>query len=361
MSKIIVVQPVIPSYRVAFFNRIKKLIGEEVCFYASTTDQLGVNSVTSSVISYFSLGKIITVFPGVLYQLGVDKINIQKGDVVVINGNPRFISNYYLLLKSKLKGAKVIWWGHGWSSTSIRWRALIRIWLMSFFDYILLYTDAEIDKIKSLGYKKNNISALNNGLDVKSIQTMEQVSERGNLTDILFIGRLTEKSKLDQLLHAISMLKKDEIYFHLHVIGDGPFKHKYNDLADALNINDQVIWHGKIYNEDKIAVVANRCRAFVYPGEVGLSIIHSFAYGLPAIVHSNYSHHMPEIAAFEDGYNGISFVENDVFSLSNSLKLILTDDCLVSHLSAQAKKTVSDSFNLEDMLERFYLVIKRLM
>ena len=37
-------------------------------------------------------------------------------------------------------------------------------------------------------------------------------------------------------------------------------------------------------------------RIFVYPGEVGLSLIHAMAYGLPCLVHSDRLKHMPEIS-----------------------------------------------------------------
>lgn len=358
--KVKIIQPVVPAYRVDFFSAINDFNPDcEVELYASKRDQLGVTSVEPSVINFHELGMIKSFVFGALYQKGVNNIELKPGDIVVVNGNPRFLSNYYLLAKAKFIGAKIVWWGHGWSSTSVLWRAKVRTWLMGFFDFILLYTDDEIGSIKKLGYKKDTIAALNNGLNVKTIQSIAGDVKRDTLSDILFIGRLTEKSKLDQLIHAVSLLE-NKTNIRLHVIGDGPLKKQYYEFAEKLNICSNIIWHGKIHLDRDISQIANQCRCFVYPGEVGLSLIHAFAYGLPAIVHRNRAHHMPEIAAFKEGYNGIGFDENDDISLVKALFIMLNDDVQVSVMSENAKETVAKTFNLDDMVERFYNVIERL-
>lgn len=361
-SNVIIIQPVVPSYRVDFFTQIvKKALGKHhVKIYASSVDQLGVKSVSKADIHYEELGPIKSVLSMFLYQKGVFNIPINKCDIVFINGNPRFVSNLLLLVKVRVAGAKIVWWGHGWSSTSVWWRAKIRTKIMSFFDCVLLYTEAEIDKIKSLGYNKKNLMALNNGLNIKAIQSMTGQVDRRLNSDILFIGRLTEKSKLDQIISAISLIKYER-EFHLHVIGDGPLKNEYLELSKQYNVDNKIIWHGEILNEFEIANISSLCRGFVYPGSVGLSIIHAFAYGLPAIVHRNCLHHMPEIAAFEEGYNGLGFDENNEKSLADAIELILNNNDLVSIMSENARATVAKSYNLEDMVERFYKVIEMLI
>ena len=69
--------------------------------------------------------------------------------------------------------------------------------------------------------------------------------------------------------------------------------------------------------EPDIAQIANRCRLFVYPGGVGLSLIHAMAYGLPSIIHDDRWRHMPEIAAFQDGRTGRTFEREDPGSLAS--------------------------------------------
>ena len=74
-----------------------------------------------------------------------------------------------------------------------------------------------------------------------------------------------------------------------------------------------IISHNKkeLSNEEEISKLYNFCRCFVYPGEVGLSIIHAMSYGLPAIIHNNINHHNPEHAAFTNEVNGLVFDENN--------------------------------------------------
>ena len=103
--------------------------------------------------------------------------------------------------------------------------------------------------------------------------------------EVLFLGRVTEKSSFKILLDAFQHPKIKNI--SLNVIGNNSFDShlkldKYN-FSNGVKIN----YYGKLTDEKQIAKIANRCRVFVYPGSIGLSLIHAMAYGLPCLVHSD--------------------------------------------------------------------------
>ena len=59
---------------------------------------------------------------GILWQKNLLKYKIEKNDIIVIGGNPRYISSILFILKAKFYGAKVVCWSHYRSSTSKKWK-----------------------------------------------------------------------------------------------------------------------------------------------------------------------------------------------------------------------------------------------
>ena len=109
-----------------------------------------------------------------------------------------------------------------------------------------------------------------------------------------------------------------------------------------------------------ISNLFNNCRCFVYPGEVGLSIIHAMSYGLPAIIHNNRIHHNPEHSAFTNKLNGLYFEENDERSLSFMMdKLYSSTDKELEDYSRNSLKVIRKDFSIEKMVMNFHNVIRK--
>lgn len=130
--------------------------------------------------------------------------------------------------------------------------------------------------------------------------------------------------------------------------------------ARDLGLDLQIVWHGALTDEVRIAEVANRCRAFLYPGEVGLSLIHAMAYTLPSILHNQRRFHMPEIAAFRDGITGLSFAHDDADALAATIKEMVADNDRLDNFAEAASRVVGPSFTTENMADRFAVLIERL-
>lgn len=229
-------------------------------------------------------------------------------------------------------------------------------------DALLFYTDKEVEeyeKNRSVG-RSEIVRALNNGINTEPIELVRapfDPAQRG--MTILFIGRLTAKAQLSLVLDALARIPAPQRP-RLEVIGAGEEQGQLERQSHLLRLEDSVFWHGAIIDEARIASIANRCRLFVYPGEVGLSLIHAMAYGLPAIVHSDRWRQMPEFAAFEDNVTGRSFDRGDASSLAGILTEMLTDEFAMSSYSALALSRVKETFNTRDMAIRFVEIIDML-
>lgn len=358
--KIVILQPSLPSYRIDFFTRLADGLDCNFKVYAS---QDSLNALSSSESDCLWLRRLVPIrylAPGMQWQTGATGIVINQHDIFVISGNPRIISNFFLIIKARFRGAKIIWWGHYWSSTSTRLRFTIRLWLMRMADALIFYTDQEIVEYHTGAGKpdKRPIVALNNGIDIETIRMSRRLpyiqSERPR--DLLFIGRITSKSELWLAIEALSRPSCRNVT--LDVIGDGPEKVQVCLLARKLQVADRVFWHGASTDAEFIGGIANKCKAFIYPGAVGLSLIHGLAYGLPAIVHNNRWKHMPEIAAVRPGENAVEFQHGDVNSLTEVISNVLTSPNRCKRMSEVAADTVEESFNTADMAQRFISFIK---
>lgn len=361
MSTLIHIQPALPRYRLDFFERLYSLYGRRLIVVYSP-GSLGMLTRPISEDWAVTVGSIMRLPGGLMWQPGVAWLEIQQDDIVVLSGNPRSLSTLVLLVRAKLRGTRVVWWGHYWSSTSRRWRQIMRHLPMTLADAILFYTDEEVAAFRAdaiLSDKKDLVAALNNGIDIGPILRLRRAYRpAGRERALLFIGRLTEKANLALGLKALARM--GELAPVLHVIGEGELRESLLAQSRELGLSHRIVWHGAITDENAIATVANRCQAFLYPGEVGLSLIHAMAYALPAIVHDRLRLHMPEIAAFRDGVTGLSFVHGDPLALAQSIEAILTDHSRLAYFSAEATRIVGPSFTTGDMADRFAALIARL-
>jgi glycosyltransferase involved in cell wall biosynthesis len=229
----------------------------------------------------------------------------------------------------------------------------IRRLIMNLPKSLLLYTDFE----KKL-YKRDHVFALNNGLCSSNInlaklesKNIAEIEVKNNFVNLIYIGRLTHKSNIASLMKAIKLSKTK---FNLIVIGSGPEESNLKALSEKIGVKDKITFVGEVYDEKKIAAYMLKSKAFIYPGSVGLSLIHAFNYGLPAIIHDDRNNHMPEYAAFTNNYNGIAFKRNSISSLASTIdKFILLPELEKNQLSQNALETIKKSFNVNDMFLRF--------
>lgn len=343
--KVCFIQPSVPRYRLPFFENV--INGNpSTLVLACPVDHLGVETAkeTSAKANYLIAFKEYKLPFGFLFQSHIFSKQVYNSDVVVLSGNLRYLSNYIMIIILKLLNKKIIWWGQaGRSEFSIG----LRVRLVNFLDGCLLYTEREKEKYEK---SKSIVISLNNGLDYSEIEKYKVIkSSNDRRLRLLFIGRKTEKSKLDFLLTAIQ--KKDKDKFHLDVIGC--FHEKQID---------GVTFHGPLNNEFDIAQVVSVCDVFIYPGNVGLSLSHAYCYGLPAIIHDDFESHMPEAVIFEQGVNGYTFKKDDINSLLVILDCALKakSDGSLKILSSNCEKKVKKEYNTTVMATRFFSMLEAL-
>ena len=352
-KKVLFVQPILPHYRIPFFENFNKIY--ELDLFA----EHDLNKRYSFTIRHAENQKILKFFT---WQKNILKINFRKYDLVVFNVNPKFISTIFALIVCKLKSVKTIDYNHRRSSTSKSFFIIIRNLIVKILtNGRIYYTKSEFDE----EVNSNNIKLLrpaslgyaNNSIDTKLISNFRKEYIPNKRFDFLFVGRLTSKANIQILIKALVFSK---INYKVNILGNSQTNTKFfKNLADKYKVGERIIWHKFSSNEKVISNLFNSCRCFVYPGEVGLSIIHSMAYGLPSIIHNNVIHHNPEHSAFTNKLNGLYFEENNERSLSFMMdKLYSSSDKELENYSKNSLKIISKDFSIDKMVMNFHNVIR---
>lgn len=360
MTNILHIQPALPRYRLDFFERLDRYYapGFSVVYSPESLPAAARPRDTDWAVP---VGPMRRLPGGLLWQSGVSGLPIGRGDIVVLSGNPRRLSTLALLARARLRGARVVWWGHYWSSSSKNWRMALRLMLMRLAHGVVFYTDREVAEYRA-GPGRGDIRpvvGLNNGIDtVPMCKLRAPYIAQQRRRELLFVGRQTKKANLSLLIRALATTELSDC--HLHVVGEGEESAYSRATAEASGVLGRITWHGVSTDETVIAPIANRCRLFVYPGEVGLSLIHGMAYGLPCVVHSNRWQHMPEIAAFEEGHTGRSFAPNNIAALVSVVASLKDDENALDQMSQRCLDVISAGFNTKNMAARFISLIELL-
>ena len=102
---------------------------------------------------------------------------------------------------------------------------------------------------------------------------------------IIFVGRLAEEKNVEFLLNSQKVLQEKIPNLKLLIVGDGPDKEKYEELAKKLEIDKTTIFNGKASWEE-IPLYYHCANLFATASTTetqGLTVIEAMATGIPAL------------------------------------------------------------------------------
>lgn len=272
-------------------------------------------------------------YSGRYFQLrkGVWKLALKKEyENYLISWEPLNISLWIFLLLCKFQGKKVYSWQHGISKKKISKKfELLEKFSMSLKAGTFLYGHYARNNMIRLGFNPEKLHVIYNSLDYKRHLELRKSKRDQNIylnhfnnidPVILFIGRLTPVKKLHLIIEAHKRLIKTNVPCNVVFIGDGDVKEQLELLIAKYNLKGRYLFTGALYDESIIANYLSSADVCVSPGNVGLTAIHCLSYGLPVIIHDNFETQMPEFEAIQEGVSGSFFEEDDIDSLTQTIK-----------------------------------------
>ena len=334
MKRVYLFANIYPLYRKSIWDRLlrDKTLDFNFFFSLKTIDNIATVELKKEYNlndrKVFKPLKNIYLSKWLVWQLGVIPRAFDNIHSVIFLGEMTVLSTWIAGLIYRLRGVKVIFWGHGLYGSENFLKSKIRVLFLKLANHNLVYEKRAKQLMIKNGFKVDNISVIYNSINFdeqkelfkKHLNNPPNGLFDNNNPTLLFIGRLTSQKKVEQLIQAVTILNRDGFNCNLIIVGDGPQKKKLEILAGPLIKKDKCLFYGATYNETEISRLIFSSQLVVSPGNIGLTAIHSLSYGTPVFSHSNFKNQMPEVEAIIDGENGFLFIENDIESLKNGIQ-----------------------------------------
>jgi glycosyltransferase involved in cell wall biosynthesis len=197
------------------------------------------------------------------------------------------------------------------------------------------------------------------GIDLSNIPTAHK-SHRTQ-AELVTVARLVPKKGIDLLLQALARLPSPNI--RCRIIGDGPQREELEDLAQSLNLKDQVEFLGSQPNEKTLAIVGN-ADLFILPcrktpeGDadgIPVAMMEAMAMGVPVL-----STHLTGIPELVQPSAGILVEPEDIDALWRAIQAFcdMPDDKRASMAKA-SQAIVQSHFNIETEAAKLVSLMER--
>ena len=161
-------------------------------------------------------------------------------------------------------------------------------------DYVICVSDQTVETLKSYGYK-GKAYVIRNGTDLvypeNSAELIDKVNEKENLKGeenvFLSVGRIVENKKLDLCLDALKVLKDKGVKFKYIIVGSGSWEDNLKKKVKDYQMEDYVIFTGKIMDRQLLAGYYLRSDLFLFPSTfdtASLAPIEASALKLPTLM-----------------------------------------------------------------------------
>jgi glycosyltransferase involved in cell wall biosynthesis len=352
-DQLVLLQTVAPDYRKRFFDALSAELKDNFFLY-SGEDYFEESVKTDKKIQYLKNARNYYFFNRrLLFQFGMwsDALTTKN---LVLELNPRILSNWLLLIFRKLLNKRSILWGHVWPTKGQFSRTeKIRNFMRRLADVIVAYTREQADDLQKKMPNKKIVFAPN----ALYLSEEMHVGNASEIFNVIFVGRLTKAKKPQILVEAFnSIIKKIPKEANLIIIGEGPEKNRVSDLVKKLKINDRVSVLGHVGDYNTLSRYYSQSLFSVSPGYVGLSITQSFGFGVPMLISKN-ENHSPEIEAAEIGVNSEFFITDDKESLaSNILDFYIKQDLWIKRRKLISEKC-KNTYSIERMAQTFLDIV----
>lgn len=251
---------------------------------------------------------------------------------------------------------------HGYDATSVPTLHQFKREYHAFFQSaaaLVVVSKAMRDKILECGAPKEKIILNPYGVDI----SREDLACPENSQPIfLAVGRFVEKKSPHRTIQAFSKTAKAFPHARLIMVGDGPLLNSCQELAENLNILNQVQFAG-IHSRRSVAKLMRQSRAFVQHSITAtngdteglpLAILEAGAAGLPVIS----TRHAGIPDAVIEGENGFLVNEGDVETMSEAMLSIAKSPKLAGWMGKKYRQRVVEHFSREKSIQGLQTILE---
>ncbi|NMC54119.1 MAG: glycosyltransferase family 4 protein [Chloroflexi bacterium] len=358
-----IIQRVLTEYRAPFFDLLAQRFSRGASLFSGQPRPAESIAQASGLRhAHWTLGHNRHLFSGGAYlcwQSGLlTWLRSADPDVLIVEANPRYLRTPAAIRWMKNRARPVIGWGLGAPAAPGRLAALRRWWRTRWvrqFDALITYSQQGAQEYQALGFPANRVFVAANAVTPRPQNPPPSRPEKAAAQDLnlLFVGRLQERKRIDSLLRAVAALPPHQRP-SLSIVGDGPARPALQALA--AEVLPAARFLGALHGAELDAQF-DAADLFVLPGTGGLAVQQAMAHALPVIV------------AEADGtqadlvrpQNGWLVPPGDLPALSACLQNALSDPRRLREMGLHSYRIVHDEINLEKMVDVFVQAVETVM
>lgn len=372
-GRVVVLQRVLPHYRVAFFEALRVRLaeggvdlvlvhGQPEFAEAAKNDAAELAWARQIRNRYLRLGRKTLCWQPALGAA-------RGADLVIAEQAGRLLVNNVFILWRRLGGPKFGFWGHGRNLDQVRssrFAEFLKRRTLRSTDAWFAYTTETAKMLADAGVPVDRITAVQNSSDTRALRADAQSITEDDVRSVraelglekgrvvLVLGSLYESKRLPFVVDVLDELRASGQLVHTIVVGDGPLQ---GLLEEATSSRPWMHFVG-VQTGKALARYAAVADLMLNPGVVGLSALDSFALGLP-IVTIRLPHHGPEFAYLRADENAVVLPEAATpREVASVVRGLLDDEDSLNRLRLGCE-AASENYSVEAMAGRFAAGIVR--
>lgn len=312
----VILQRVVPHYRVPLFERLHREFGWIVATDIAR-DGRGLNVAQGDPpwLRRFRFRRSRNHEYRALVPTGAI-LSALRPQAIISEFSPQLSSTWRLSADALLgRGGtrKLVYWSQGpnlergFRGASALGSQALRLALLAPAHAQIVYTPEGADYLRRRLPGNRPIFVAGNTVDIGAFPGRDIDSSPGNPAEahLLFVGRLTPDKRVPMLVEAFARARQSLPGIRLTIVGDGPDRAAVERAAQTLG--GSVVLAGAVYDERATASLMQSASLFVYAGSIGLAANHALAYGIPILIFDEPgpgAHHHPEHRYVVDGLTG---------------------------------------------------------
>lgn len=366
-TRLLIVQPYIPSYRVALFSRMRT--------------ELAVHGITLAIAAGSPKGADLQRGDDQTWQqadfrlaercFGIASRNIlsrnlrpvledYRPDLIIVEQAIKNLETWRLTFGVSRHVGRLGMWGHGRSFSTPQGPlgGTLKRWLTRQMDWFFAYTQQGALAVANQGFPLSRITTLRNSTDTRQLRgdlstlTPDILREFRNEHQLvagktaLFIGGIDERKGIDFLLDTADLIRQQLPDFKLVIAGAGQsvvmVRERQQDGAP-------IVYLGRVDGHQKALALA-AADVVMIPEWVGLVAVDALAAGRPVMT-TKHPSHSPEFGYLQQGKTAL-IVEHDRAGYARSVIDIFNDAGRLRAMQFSAYEAGSN-LSIEEMSERF--------
>jgi glycosyltransferase involved in cell wall biosynthesis len=223
--------------------------------------------------------------------------------------------------------------------------------LLQYIDAVVVVLSTRmISYLDEHDFHLSNVQLIPNGVDITRFPPIaDEPTPDERAQTVTCIARLCYQKGIDILLQAWNIVHQQAPQARLILVGDGPLRPQFEQMAQALGIMDSVEFAGM---RDDVAAQLRRSGLSVLPSRwegMPNSLLEAMASGLACIA--------TRVSGSEDmiqhGANGLLVEPEDYQGMAQALVTLIHDPPLAHAYGRAARETIEKHYLLETMIDRY--------